>query len=65
MANHPIDIDVFKADLTALIPHMRAFARTLCRDVTLAEDIAQDALVSAWNARESFQPGTNMKAWVF
>jgi RNA polymerase sigma-70 factor (ECF subfamily) len=65
MATRLIDTAAFRADLTALIPHMRAFARTLCRDATLADDIAQDALLSAWNARESFQPGTNMRAWVF
>ncbi len=59
------DDDAFKSDLIALIPHMRAFARTLCRDTTYAEDVAQDALVKAWAARLSFTPGTNMKAWTF
>jgi len=55
----------FKADLVALIPHMRAFARTLCHDFTLAEDLAQDALARAWRCRTSYEPGTNLKAWVF
>ena len=33
----------FKADLVALIPKMRAFARGLCHDATFADDLAQDA----------------------
>ncbi|HZZ70359.1 MAG TPA: sigma-70 family RNA polymerase sigma factor [Phenylobacterium sp.] len=55
----------FKAELVAFIPHMRAFARSLCRDPSEAEDIAQDAMVSAWAKRGSFMPGTNFKAWLF
>ena len=55
----------FKAELTALIPQMRAFARSLCRDATAADDLAQDALLKAWHNRDSYQPGTNMKAWTF
>lgn len=55
----------FKADLAGLIPHLRAFARSLCGDATLADDLAQDAMLKAWRARASFQPGTNMKAWAF
>ncbi len=55
----------FKRELASLIPHLRAFARSLCGDATLADDLAQDAMLKAWNARESFQAGTNMKAWAF
>jgi len=57
--------DRFTRDLTALIPHMRAFARGLCGDMTAAEDLAQEALAKAWSARNSYQPGTNLKGWVF
>jgi RNA polymerase sigma-70 factor (ECF subfamily) len=49
----------------ALIPHLRAFARTLTGDPTAADDLAQDAMVKAWDARNSFKLGTNMKAWTF
>src|SRR6201996_4577311 len=55
----------FKKELVQLIPHLRAFARTLCGDATAADDLAQDAMLKAWDARESFQMGTNMKAWTF
>lgn len=59
------DDNAFKSDLVKLIPHMRAFARSLCGDATVADDLAQDAMVKAWGARASFRPGTNMKAWSF
>jgi len=55
----------FKIELVALIPHLRAFARTLTGDPTAADDLAQDAMMKAWDARNSFQMGTNMKAWTF
>ena len=57
--------EAFKAELVTLIPHLRAFARTLCGDATAADDLAQDAMMKAWDARSSFQMGTNMKAWTF
>jgi RNA polymerase sigma-70 factor (ECF subfamily) len=55
----------FKAELVGLIPHLRAFARTLAGDPTSADDLAQDAMMKAWDARASYQMGTNMKAWTF
>lgn len=55
----------FKRELVGLIPHLRAFARTLCGDATAADDLAQDAMLKAWDARASYQMGTNMKAWTF
>jgi RNA polymerase sigma-70 factor (ECF subfamily) len=59
------DEAAFKRELVGLIPHLRAFARTLCGDPAAADDLAQDAMMKAWDARTSFQPGTNMKAWTF
>jgi RNA polymerase sigma-70 factor (ECF subfamily) len=59
------DEAVFKRDIVALIPHLRAFARTLCGDAAAADDLAQDTVMKAWDARSSFQIGTNMKAWTF
>jgi len=55
----------FQRELIALIPHLRAFSRLLCGRRGIAEDMAQEALVKAWRARECFQPGSNLKAWVF
>jgi RNA polymerase sigma-70 factor, ECF subfamily len=55
----------FKSELVKLIPHLRAFARTLCGEPAGADDLAQDAMLKAWDARASYQMGTNMKAWTF
>ena len=44
---------------------MRAFAISLTRNPALADDIVQDALVKAWSNISSFEPGTNMRAWLF
>ena len=52
----------FRQQLVAVIPHLRAFARSLCKDPTQADDLAQEALAKAWKARESFEPGTSLKA---
>lgn len=57
--------DQFQRDIIALIPHLRAFARSLCRQPTLGEDLAQEALARAWRSRERFQRGSNLKAWLF
>lgn len=60
------DRDTFSKDLISMIPHMRAFARSLCSGNTAeADDLAQEALTKAWAARSSFTPGTNLKAWTF
>jgi RNA polymerase sigma-70 factor (ECF subfamily) len=56
---------IFQRELVKLIPHLRAFARTLTGNAAQADDLAQDAMIKAWDARNSFQLGTNMKAWTF
>jgi RNA polymerase sigma-70 factor (ECF subfamily) len=57
--------DTFREELVAAIPHLRAFARSLCNDTAQADDLAQEALAKAWKARASFEPGTSIKAWTF
>jgi len=55
----------FKAGLLELIPFLRAFARSLCGNPDIADDLAQETLVKAWQSRSTFAPGTNLKAWLF
>lgn len=55
----------FKTELVATIPALRAFARSLCRNPTQADDLVQETLLKAWAARKSFIAGTNFKAWTF
>jgi RNA polymerase sigma-70 factor, ECF subfamily len=64
-ASDPATEAAFKRELIALIPHLRAFARTLAGEPAAADDLAQDAMMKAWDARASYQMGTNMKAWTF
>jgi RNA polymerase sigma-70 factor (ECF subfamily) len=52
-------------DLLACIPHLRAYARFLTGNRERADDLVQDALVRALTASHQFQPGTNLKAWIF
>lgn len=57
--------DDFKRDLLATMPAVRGFARTFERNAPRADDLVQETMVKAWANREKFQPGTNMKAWLF
>ena len=47
----------FKAGLLELIPFLRAFARSLCGNPDIADDLAQETLVKAWQSRTTFAPG--------
>jgi RNA polymerase sigma-70 factor (ECF subfamily) len=51
--------------LTAVVPHLRAFARGLCGRPDMADDLVQEALLKAWAAQDRFEPGTSMRAWTF
>ena len=51
--------------LSSLLPDLRGFARFLTRDANAADDLVQDTVVRALAAREQFQPGSNLKAWLF
>ena len=41
-----------------------AYARSLCGDAEVARDLAQDALLAAYHARESFDLNRSFPAWV-
>ena len=61
----PVDQMSFRDGLVEMIPVLRAFARSLCGQRDLADDLAQETLTKAWQARDKFQLGTNLKAWLF
>jgi len=60
----PMDESVRKAVLSA-VPSLRAFAISLCGNVDRADDLVQETLLRALANIDSFQPGTNMAAWLF
>jgi RNA polymerase sigma-70 factor, ECF subfamily len=57
--------DPFRQNMVAIIPSLRAFARGLCGDRDMADDLAQEAIMRAWRARDSYTEGTNFRAWMF
>jgi RNA polymerase sigma-70 factor, ECF subfamily len=54
-----------KESLLALIPNLRAFGVSLCGDIERADDLVQETLLKAWDHLDSFQEGTNLRAWLF
>ena len=61
----PLSDPEFKTQLAQVIPHLRAFGRSLSGSRDLADDLVQETLLKAWAARKRFQAGTNMRAWTF
>ena len=55
----------FRAGLAQLLPDLRAFGRFLARDVSVADDLVQEALVRALRAEAQWQAGTSLRAWSF
>lgn len=55
----------FRQHLLATIPKLRAFALSLAAHADYADDLVQETLMKAWNHQNSFQEGTNIKAWLF
>jgi RNA polymerase sigma-70 factor (ECF subfamily) len=55
----------FRQHLLAAIPKLRAFALSLAAHADYADDLVQETLMKAWNHQNSFQEGTNIKAWLF
>lgn len=55
----------FKSLLAGVIPHLRAYGRSLSGNPDLADDLTQDTMVKAWASRERFERGTSIKAWTF
>jgi len=55
----------FRAQMIEIIPSLRAFARGLCGNRDMADDLAQEAVMRAWAAQDSFTPGTNFRAWIY
>lgn len=55
----------FNAELIALLPNLRAYARSLTGNAADADDLLQDTLVRLLAAEDRYEPGTNFKAWAF
>jgi len=61
----PLTDAEFKDELGGVIPHLRAFGRSLSGNADVADDLVQETLLKAWAARAKFRAGTNLRAWTF
>lgn len=52
-------------EIVGHLPAMRAFALSLTRNGSAADDLVQDTIVKAWKNIDKFAAGTNMRAWLF
>ena len=57
--------DGWREDVVAQIPSLRAFAWSLSHNRSDADDLVQETLIKAWTHRDKFEPGTNLRAWLF
>ncbi|GLQ55741.1 RNA polymerase sigma factor [Devosia nitrariae] len=55
----------FKREMLATLPSLRAFAVSLTGRHDKADDLVQDTIMKAWAKQDSFEMGTNIKAWLF
>ncbi|HYC04381.1 MAG TPA: sigma-70 family RNA polymerase sigma factor [Azospirillaceae bacterium] len=53
------------AQIEQEIPRLRRFARAMVRDSALADDLVQECLERALSRLHLWQPGTNLRAWLF
>ena len=59
-----LDPSIREAVLAA-VPSLRAFAISLSGNVDRADDLVQETLLRALVNIDSFEPGTNLSAWLF
>ena len=55
----------FEREALAAIDSLYRTARRLSRDRPDAEDLVQDTYLKAFRAADRFEPGTNLRAWLF
>lgn len=53
------------SEMVALIPALRAFARTFCPNAYDADDLVQETLMKGIANIRQYQPGTRLKSWLF
>ena len=61
----PLGPDEFQALLVEVLPTAYGYALRLTRNRADAEDLVQDCALRAFRAMQTFQAGTNFKAWIF
>lgn len=54
-----------KREIVDHLPALRAFAMSLTRNSSTADDVVQDTVEKAWRNFDKYQSGTNLRAWLF
>ena len=57
--------DTFATDATAFAPQLFSTAVRMTRNRADAEDLVQETYMKAWRAYDSYEEGTNLRAWLF
>ena len=55
----------FNQQLHQYIPALRRYARSLLHDANLADDLVQDCLIRALERQHLWEPGSDLRAWLF
>jgi RNA polymerase sigma-70 factor (ECF subfamily) len=55
--------EAYNHEILPCVADLSRTAMRLTRGTALADDLVQETLARAWQARASFQPGTNARAW--
>ena len=51
--------------ILAVLPRLRRYARALAGSREAADDLVQDTLERAWSRISQWQPGSDLRAWLF
>jgi RNA polymerase sigma-70 factor, ECF subfamily len=57
-------VDTFEVEMLGHLDTLYGVSCRMTKSTTEAEDLVQDTVVKAMRARDQFQPGTNLKAWL-
>jgi RNA polymerase sigma-70 factor (ECF subfamily) len=57
--------EMFTHQLALILPVLHRFARRLCGQQAMAEDLTQEAVMRGWAARANLAPDSDLHAWLF
>jgi len=52
-------------ELAPVIPRLRRYALVLTGNPARSDDLVQDTLTRAWDKRDHWRPGSDLRAWLF
>lgn len=58
-------LEEFETRIAECIPRLRRYARVLTGNAGTADDLVQDTLERSWSRLHLWQPGTDLRAWLF